>query len=75
MSKQIEKAITNLQAAVRQDSSAAKAVFRATTTSAEDSFTTTSRVRGFALGLDILRRPVPVTGTLEHVPAGAAVTA
>ena len=52
MSDQITRAITQLQGAVRESPSAAKAVFRATTSSHQDSFATTSQVRTFTLGLD-----------------------
>lgn len=52
MSEQIQKAIEGLRSAISTDPAAAKAVFRATTASAEDSFTTESKVRTFTVRLD-----------------------
>lgn len=52
MSEQIQKAITHLKHAVSANPAAAKAVFRATTVSAADGFSTESTVRGFAVRLD-----------------------
>jgi uncharacterized OsmC-like protein len=52
MSEQIQKAITELKHAVSGNPAAAKAVFCATTVSAEDGFSTESAVRGFTVRLD-----------------------
>jgi uncharacterized OsmC-like protein len=52
VSDQIKTAVQLLQKAIEKTPSAAKAVFRATTTSTADSLQTTSRVRGFELRLD-----------------------
>jgi uncharacterized OsmC-like protein len=52
MSEQLKKAIGALTATVKENPQAAKAVFRATTVSSIEGFTTTSRVRGFHLLLD-----------------------
>jgi uncharacterized OsmC-like protein len=52
MSEQLKKAIGALTATVKENPQAANAVFRATTVSSIEGFTTTSRVRGFHLLLD-----------------------
>lgn len=52
MSEQIKNAVQQLQRAIEKTPSAANAVFRATTTSTDDTFRTTSKVRGFELRLD-----------------------
>lgn len=52
MSEQIQQAIQQLRAAIGNEPASAKARFRANTTSAEDSFSTTASVRGFKVLLD-----------------------
>jgi uncharacterized OsmC-like protein len=52
MSEQITKAVEGLTRALAENPAAARAVFRATTVSAEDALSTESRIRTFALRLD-----------------------
>lgn len=52
MSDQIKSAVQQLQQSIARNPAAAKAVFRASTSSVADSFATDSTVRGFGLRLD-----------------------
>ncbi len=52
MSEQIQQAIQSLSAVVTENPAAARAVFRASTVSTTDAFTTSSTIRGFEVRTD-----------------------
>lgn len=80
MSEQITKAVQGLTRALTENPAAAKAVFRATTVSAEDSLSTDSSVRTFSVRLDEPRElggtdtgPNPVEAVLAALGSCQAI--